>query len=218
MRTKNKTRLFLAAATALSVVCGIVSTSVAQEDFAALVKRTQAEKPKFAERHQKLLAERYDLADRPAKGVTMSRGKPVQEGVRVRLPQGMTWEKLAGNDAGRDQEQESLAGGLLSLAAPASRSGRDGVPQAADRRGQEAERARSDALRSRLRFAAAFAAGVPRADLSDHAARSGRRVEGAARDAGELLRPVQGRLEPEAVGRPATVGHALSPAAVQFHR
>ena len=30
-----------------------------------------------------LLGERYDLADRPAPGVTMSRGKPVQEGVRV---------------------------------------------------------------------------------------------------------------------------------------
>ena len=25
----------------------------------------------------------------------MSRGKPVQDGVRVKLPSGMTWEKLA---------------------------------------------------------------------------------------------------------------------------
>jgi cytochrome c peroxidase len=42
-----------------------------------------------------LLAERYDLADRPAASAAMSRGKPVQEGVRVRLPQGVTWETLA---------------------------------------------------------------------------------------------------------------------------
>jgi cytochrome c peroxidase len=75
--------------------CGSISTSVAQEDFKALVERTQSEKPKFAERQQKLLAERYDLANRAAQGVTMSKGKPVQEGVRVRLPQGMTWEGLA---------------------------------------------------------------------------------------------------------------------------
>ena len=42
-----------------------------------------------------LLAERYDLANRAATGVTMSRGKAVQEGVRVKLPAGMTWEQLA---------------------------------------------------------------------------------------------------------------------------
>src|SRR5258708_18696308 len=41
------------------------------------------------------LNERYDLSDRPAQGVTMDRGKPLQEGVRVKLPAGMTWERLA---------------------------------------------------------------------------------------------------------------------------
>src|SRR5262249_8411633 len=39
--------------------------------------------------------ERYDLGDHPAAGVTMSRGKPLQEGVRVKLTSGMTWDKLA---------------------------------------------------------------------------------------------------------------------------
>src|SRR5688572_3029234 len=71
-----------------------LTAGAAEEDFATLVKRLQAEKPGFAERQKKLLAERYDLADRPAPGVTMSRGKPVQAGVRVRLPEGQTWEKL----------------------------------------------------------------------------------------------------------------------------
>jgi len=64
-------------------------------EFDALVKALQSRKPEFAQRQQKLLAERYDLADRSAKGVTMSRGKAVQEGVRVRLPVGTTWESLA---------------------------------------------------------------------------------------------------------------------------
>ena len=66
----------------------------ADEDFDGLMKRLQSEKPAFAKRQQDLLAERYDLADHPAQGVTMSRGKPVQGGVRVKLPAGQTWEKL----------------------------------------------------------------------------------------------------------------------------
>lgn len=73
-----------------------VSSALAQDsEFNSLVKELQARKPEFAARHQKLLAERYDLSERPAKGVTMSRGKAVQEGIRVRLPQGMTWAKVA---------------------------------------------------------------------------------------------------------------------------
>lgn len=68
---------------------------VIQEDFAKTLSRKQADKPKIAAQHKKLLEERYDLADRPAQGVTMSGGKPVQEGVRVRLPRGVTWEQLA---------------------------------------------------------------------------------------------------------------------------
>jgi hypothetical protein len=65
--------------------------ALAQESFDTLVKRLAEEKPKFAERHQKLLDERYDLADKPAEGVTMAKGKAVQSGVRVKLPKGTTW-------------------------------------------------------------------------------------------------------------------------------
>ena len=67
----------------------------ADEDFTALVKRLEGEKAEFKNRHEGLLKERYDLADKPAKDVTMSRGKPVQEGVRTRLPGETTWAKLA---------------------------------------------------------------------------------------------------------------------------
>src|SRR6187402_604763 len=66
-----------------------------KEDFNSLVKRLQSEKPKFAKRQQDLLNERYDLANRPVNGSTMSRGKAVQEGVRVKLPANTTWENLA---------------------------------------------------------------------------------------------------------------------------
>ena len=42
-----------------------------------------------------LLKDRYDLGDHPAQGVTMPRGKAVQEGVRVKLGSGATWDSLA---------------------------------------------------------------------------------------------------------------------------
>ena len=58
---------------------------VVWEPFDALVQRLQRDKPVFARRQQDLLAARYDLANRPVDGVTMSRGKPVQGGVRVKL-------------------------------------------------------------------------------------------------------------------------------------
>lgn len=76
-------------------LCGAPVGAAADEDFGTLVKRLQQGKPEFARRQMALLAERYDLADRPAPDATMSRGKPVQGGVRVRLPKDMTWEKLA---------------------------------------------------------------------------------------------------------------------------
>jgi cytochrome c peroxidase len=65
------------------------------EPFAAVVTRMSAAKPELARRQKALLESRYDLSDRPAQGVTMSRGKPVQGGVRVKLASSMTWDRLA---------------------------------------------------------------------------------------------------------------------------
>ena len=66
-----------------------------QEPFAATMARMRAAQPAIQKRQADLLAERYDLASSAAAGVTMSRGKPVQAGVRARLPAGATWEQLA---------------------------------------------------------------------------------------------------------------------------
>ncbi len=63
-------------------------------DYEAARAMDIKDKSKFEKRQQNLLEERYDLSDRASK-VMMSAGKrPVQEGVRVKLPEGMTWEKL----------------------------------------------------------------------------------------------------------------------------
>jgi cytochrome c peroxidase len=67
---------------------------VITEPFGAVVKRMSAAKPDLARRHAALLAERYDLADRPARGVTMARGKAIQQGVRVKLASDASWDQL----------------------------------------------------------------------------------------------------------------------------
>src|ERR1700732_4599634 len=65
------------------------------ETFAQLFARLTAAKPGVEQAHTAVLNERYDLSDRPVQGVTMDRTKPLQEGVRVKLPGGVTWERLA---------------------------------------------------------------------------------------------------------------------------
>jgi cytochrome c peroxidase len=71
------------------------SPVVIKEEFSTTVERMSAAKPEIMDRQMKLLEQRYDLRDRPAQGVNMSRGKPVQEGVRAKLPAGVrSWEQL----------------------------------------------------------------------------------------------------------------------------
>ncbi|WP_250460753.1 hypothetical protein [Microbulbifer litoralis] len=68
---------------------------VDRESFDTTLKRMRNEKPDILKRHEALLNERYDLSNKPIKGVTMSGGKAVQGGVRVRLPDDASWESLA---------------------------------------------------------------------------------------------------------------------------
>jgi len=113
-------------AVALTAPGGFAS---AQESFDALVKRLTQEKPQFAERHQKLLEERYDLADKPADGVTMAKGKAVQGGVRVKLAKGSTWEKLAALPPAEIKEQNLWPAGFYPLPHPHHEAGGMLFPQ-----------------------------------------------------------------------------------------
>ena len=99
------------------------------EDFDTIVQRMKAAKPEIMKRQMDLLNERYDLADRPAKGVTMSRGKAVQEGVRVKLPKGMTWEKLATMTPDEIQDKNLFPKGFLPLPHPNHNEGGMVFPQ-----------------------------------------------------------------------------------------
>ncbi|QDE85003.1 cytochrome B6 [Myxococcus xanthus] len=88
------------------------------EPFADVMVRMKAEKPKITARHQQLLEHRYDLGNRPARGVTMSRGKAVQEGVRVKLPQGVTWESLAAMSPEAIRDRGLFPTGFMPLPHP----------------------------------------------------------------------------------------------------
>jgi cytochrome c peroxidase len=89
-----------------------------KEDVAVVIARMKAAKPAVMKRQMDLLKERYDLANRPAKDVTMSRGKPIQEGIRVTLPQGMTWEKLQAMSPEEIREKDSFPAGFFPLPHP----------------------------------------------------------------------------------------------------
>jgi cytochrome c peroxidase len=93
-------------------------TPTIEEDLATVIKRMEAEKPKIMERQKKLLEERYDMGDHPAKGVTMSRGKPVQEGVRAKLPEGITWESLGAMSPEDIKQKGAWPKGFLPLPHP----------------------------------------------------------------------------------------------------
>lgn len=94
------------------------SPVVIAEPFAKTMAKMKEAKLKVMERQMKLLNERYDLSDRPAKGITMSRGKPVQEGVRTKLAEGMTWEKLASMSADEIREKGLFPKGFMPLPHP----------------------------------------------------------------------------------------------------
>ncbi|MFI5057864.1 MAG: cytochrome B6 [Candidatus Acidiferrales bacterium] len=89
-----------------------------KEKFASIMARMTAAKPGIEKEHTALLNERYDLSSRPAQGVTMSRGKPVQEGVRVKLPAGTTWEKLAAMSPEEVRDKNLFPKGFYPLPHP----------------------------------------------------------------------------------------------------
>jgi cytochrome c peroxidase len=89
-----------------------------KEPFATTMARMKAAQPAIQKRQADLLAERYDLANRPAAGATMSRGKPLQEGVRVKLPAGTTWDQLAGMSPTDIRDRNLLPAGFFPLSHP----------------------------------------------------------------------------------------------------
>jgi cytochrome c peroxidase len=86
--------------------------------FSAMMSRMVAEKPVVIKRQLDLLSLRYDLRNDPAPNVTMTRGKPVQQGIRVKLTPGSTWESLAAMTPAEIREADLFPQGFLPLPHP----------------------------------------------------------------------------------------------------
>ncbi|MCR6629718.1 MAG: hypothetical protein NVV74_06500 [Magnetospirillum sp.] len=86
------------------------------QPFSAVQASDEAAKPQVMRRQQDLFAQRYDMADRPIPNMMMSGGrKAVQGGVRVKLPQGVTWDQLAGMRPEEIRQKNLLPQGFLPL-------------------------------------------------------------------------------------------------------
>ena len=107
----------------------IAPVLLGQETFEAMMAKDKAEKPAVMARQQKLLEERYDLTPRPDHKVTMTRGKPIQVGPAARLPEGMTWEKLAEMSPDEIREKGLFPKGFLPLPHPKHEVGGMVFPQ-----------------------------------------------------------------------------------------
>lgn len=110
--------LLLAAPAALALASWqLLPAQPPPEDFAAVMARMKAAKPDIEKKHAALLESRYDLADK-AGDAKMTRGKPVQAGPRAKLPEGQTWDKLAGMSPEDIREKGLFPAGYLPLPFP----------------------------------------------------------------------------------------------------
>jgi cytochrome c peroxidase len=83
--------------------------------FDDVKQRMEGNKSKVVAAHQKLLEERYDLSNKPSATVKMTRGKPVQTGVRVKLKSGVTWESLSALAPADIRKRDVYPAGFLPL-------------------------------------------------------------------------------------------------------
>jgi cytochrome c peroxidase len=88
------------------------------EPFAKMMARLKADKARVEREHAALLAARYDLSNRPARGVTMFRGKAVQEGPRAKLAPGVTWDALGAMTPADIRAKNLFPAGFMPLPHP----------------------------------------------------------------------------------------------------
>ncbi|MFA7231493.1 MAG: hypothetical protein WC071_09510 [Victivallaceae bacterium] len=105
------------------------SPVVITQNFDTVKKEMEAAKPAIMKRQMDLLDKRYDLSNKPSTTCKMTRGKAVQEGVRVKLPDGMTWEKLATMTPEEIREKNLFPQGFLPLPHPNHKEGGMLFPQ-----------------------------------------------------------------------------------------
>lgn len=94
------------------------TSPIPAESFQDTMAKMKAAKPQIIKQHADLLNQRYDLNNNPMKNAVMARGKAIQAGVRVKLPAGMTWEKLSRMTPETIKEKGVFPGGFMPLPFP----------------------------------------------------------------------------------------------------
>jgi cytochrome c peroxidase len=87
-------------------------------DFPALMAAKVAQKPAVMQAQRDLLAARYDLSDIRSPTQKMSRGKPVQVKIRVKLPANVTWDMLAAMTPQQIRDSDLFPAGFFPLPHP----------------------------------------------------------------------------------------------------
>ncbi|HRX85132.1 MAG TPA: cytochrome B6 [Phycisphaerae bacterium] len=72
-------------------------------------------RPEVIQRQHELLEARYDLSDNPSDAMMAGGRKAVQQGVRVKLPDGVTWDQLAGMTPDEIKEKNVFPMGFRPL-------------------------------------------------------------------------------------------------------
>jgi cytochrome c peroxidase len=96
-------------------IIGTYRVTVPDLDFPTTKRRDEAQKPQFLARQKALLEQRYDMSDKPSPLMMSGGRKPVQEGIRVKLPLGTTWDKLAEMTPEQIRQKNLFPQGFLPL-------------------------------------------------------------------------------------------------------
>jgi len=107
----------------------IAPVLLGKESFQTMMARDKADKDSVMARQNGVLETRYDLTPHPDPTLTMSRGKPIQVGPTARLPQGLSWEKLAAMSSDQIREKGLFPKGFLPLPHPKQEVGGMVFPQ-----------------------------------------------------------------------------------------
>jgi cytochrome c peroxidase len=97
--------------------------------FAEMMDKDKAAKKEIMDRQMALLKERYDLTPHPHDTIKMTRGKPIPVGPTARLPDGTTFEALAGMGADEIRDKGLFPKGYLPLPHPNHAAGGMVFPQ-----------------------------------------------------------------------------------------
>ncbi len=88
---------------------------VLKTSFKEMMKKDSAAKAKYVKRQQQLLEKRYDLSDKPSEDMMSAGRKAIQRGVRVKLPDGLSWKELSGMSPQAIKERDLFPLGFRPL-------------------------------------------------------------------------------------------------------